>query len=76
MSSNGNSASDPIIGRYSALARTALAGGNIADGDPSAAATAQLGAAAHSAEHGTPDPALRASRACGNPAAVATLLPG
>lgn len=76
MTSEGKSARDPIISHYSALARTALAGGTIADCDPSACASGQFGAAAYSADAGTPDAALRASLGCGNPVAVADLQPG
>jgi SAM-dependent methyltransferase len=70
------SARDAIIGRYSGLARTALAGGAIADCDPDAFADGQFGAAAYPAEAGVPEAALRVSLGCGNPLAVAGLHPG
>jgi SAM-dependent methyltransferase len=76
------SAADAIIGRYSALARTALAGGVITDCDPDAFAEGCFGAAAYpgtAARPGTdgvPEAALRASLGCGNPLAVASLQPG
>jgi SAM-dependent methyltransferase len=70
------SAADAVIGRYSALARTALAGGVIADCDPDAFAEGCLGAAAYPGADGVPEAALRASLGCGNPLAVASLQPG
>jgi SAM-dependent methyltransferase len=77
MSANSTAANgDSIISRYSALARTALAGGAIADCDPNAFAAGQFGAAAYSGDPGVPDLALRASLGCGNPVAVAHLQPG
>lgn len=69
-------ARDAIIDRYSALARTALAGGAIADCDPGAFADGAFGAAAYPAADGVPEAALRASLGCGNPLAVAALNPG
>ncbi len=73
-----SSAGDAVISRYSALARTALAGGTVNDGDPDAPAGGCFGAAAYSdAESAAvPEPALRASLGCGNPLAVADLQPG
>jgi len=67
---------DTVIGRYSSLARTALAGGAITDCDPDAFADGCFGAAAYSAAEGVPEGALRASLGCGNPLAVAGLHPG
>jgi SAM-dependent methyltransferase len=67
---------DAVIGRYSGLARTALAGGAIADCDPDAFADGRFGAAAYPADHGLPEAASRASLGCGNPLAVADLHPG
>jgi arsenite methyltransferase len=64
-----------VIGRYSSLARTALAGGAITDCGPEAFADGQFGAAAYPAES-VPEAALRASLGCGNPLAVADLHPG
>ena len=65
-----NSASisrDAVIDRYSGLARTALAGGAIADCDPGAFTEGGFGAAAYSGTPGAPEEALRASLGCGNP---------
>jgi SAM-dependent methyltransferase len=67
---------DAVIGRYSGLARTALAGGAIADCDPDAFADGCFGAAAYPGSAGVPEAALRASLGCGNPLAVADLNPG
>ncbi len=67
---------DPIISRYSALARAALAGGAIADCDQGEFDDSQFGAAAYDDAAGVPDAALGASLGCGNPVAVADLRPG
>jgi SAM-dependent methyltransferase len=67
---------DAVIGRYSALARTALAGGAIADCDAEAFAAGCFGAAAYAATEEPPEAALQASLGCGNPLAVADLRPG
>lgn len=67
---------DPIIGRYSALARTALAGGTIADCDQDASDQGHFGTAAYDDAADIPDAALAASLGCGNPVAVADLKPG
>jgi len=69
-------AGDPIIGRYSALARTALAGGTIADCDQDAFDDGRFGPAAYVDAAGVPEAALSASLGCGNPVAVADLRPG
>jgi len=69
-------ARDTVIGRYSGLARTALAGGAITDCDPGAFADGRFGAAAYPGAEGVPEAALRASLGCGNPLAVADLHPG
>jgi SAM-dependent methyltransferase len=66
---------DAVISRYSAKARTALAGGAPVDCDPDAFANGSFGAAAYSGTD-APDVALRASLGCGNPLAVAALQPG
>jgi ubiquinone/menaquinone biosynthesis C-methylase UbiE len=66
-------ARDAVISRYSGLARTALAGGIITDGDPGAGC---FGAAAYTGAGDPPEGALRASLGCGNPLAVADLHPG
>jgi SAM-dependent methyltransferase len=82
---------DAVISRYSALARTALAGGAIDDGAPGCSAEGRsaggcsaegrsaggcFGAAAYAAAADAPEDALRASLGCGNPLAVADLRPG
>ena len=64
---------DAVIGRYSGLARTALAGGTITDGGPDAGC---FGAAAYAVTSDAPEGALGASLGCGNPVAVADLHPG
>jgi SAM-dependent methyltransferase len=72
----GTPAAGTVIGRYSSLARTALAGGAITDCDPDAFADGRFGAAAYPGADGVPQAALRASLGCGNPVAVADLHPG
>jgi SAM-dependent methyltransferase len=67
---------DAVVARYSSLARTALAGAAIIDGDPDAFADGGFGAAAYTGTDGAPEGALRASLGCGNPLAVADLHPG
>jgi arsenite methyltransferase len=67
---------DAVVDRYSGLARTALAGGAIADCDPDSFAGGCFGAAAYPDADGAPEAALRASLGCGNPVAVASLNPG
>jgi SAM-dependent methyltransferase len=67
---------DAVIGRYSGLARAALAGGTITDGDPGEFADGRFGAAAYPVAEDVPEAALRASLGCGNPLAVADLRPG
>lgn len=69
-------ASEPVIGRYSALARKALVGDAITDGDQGAFDDGCFGAAAYRDLAGAPDSALRASLGCGNPVAVAELRAG
>src|SRR5215471_5662360 len=68
-----SSTRDTVINRYSGLARTALAGGTITDGDPDGGC---FGAAAYTGTGDAPGGALRASLGCGNPLAVADLHPG
>jgi len=70
------STGDAVVDRYSGLARTVLAGGTIADGDPDSFADGCFGAAAYPDADGAPEAALRASLGCGNPVAVASLNPG
>jgi SAM-dependent methyltransferase len=67
---------DAVIGRYSSLARAALAGDAIVDCDPAAFAGGCFGSAAYSDCEDVQDTALRASLGCGNPLAVASLSPG
>jgi SAM-dependent methyltransferase len=67
---------DAVVARYSGLARTALAGATITDGDPDAFADGGFGAAAYAGTDGAFEGALRASLGCGNPLAVADLHPG
>jgi len=68
---------DAIIGRYSGLARTALAGGTPVDCEPGAFADGCFGAAAYAdTTDSVPEASLRASLGCGNPLAVADLHPG
>ncbi|HEX6932688.1 MAG TPA: methyltransferase domain-containing protein [Streptosporangiaceae bacterium] len=76
MTEGVSSSRDATIGRYSALARTALEGGAITDCDPDAFDQGQFGAIAYGEPAGMPAEALRASLGCGNPVAVADLRPG
>ncbi|MBA9005226.1 methyltransferase domain-containing protein [Thermomonospora cellulosilytica] len=69
---------DPVIERYSGLARLAQAGGTPLDAEPDPA-QACFGAAAYTTadqRDAIPEAALRASLGCGNPLAVADLQPG
>jgi L-amino acid N-acyltransferase YncA len=59
-----------VVARYSQLARTAAASGQVSDGEGC------FGAAAYDDTAGLPEAALRASLGCGNPVAVAALEPG
>jgi arsenite methyltransferase len=68
--------SDPIVSRYSQLARAALSGESISDCDPDAAGDSCLGAAAYADRSQAPETAFRASLGCGNPLTVADLRPG
>jgi SAM-dependent methyltransferase len=67
---------DSVIGRYSALARAALAGGTIADCDQDAFDDGGFGPAAYADAVDVPGAALSASLGCGNPVAVADLRSG
>lgn len=67
---------EPIISRYSQLARAALSGGDISDGDPGTFDDGCFGAAAYTDRSQAPEAAFRASLGCGNPLAVAELRPG
>ncbi len=69
-------ASETIIGRYSALARSAIAGEAITDCEPGAFAEGCFGATAYSEFSDAPEAALSVSLGCGNPVAVARLEPG
>ncbi|MBO0785952.1 MAG: methyltransferase domain-containing protein [Actinobacteria bacterium] len=73
----GTGPGDPVISRYSALARTALAGEAITDCDRAEFSAGGFGAAAYpGSTAGVPGEALQASLGCGNPLAVADLKPG
>jgi SAM-dependent methyltransferase len=67
---------DPIISRYSQLARAALSGNEISDCDPDAFEDGGFGAAAYADRSQAPEAAFRASLGCGNPLTVAELKPG
>jgi SAM-dependent methyltransferase len=66
---------DPIIGRYSELARAALRGDDIRDGDGTSE-DGCFGAAVYADRGLVPEAAYRASLGCGNPLMVAALRPG
>jgi SAM-dependent methyltransferase len=76
MDADSPATSEQIISRYSALARTAMTGGAIADCDQDAFDDGQFGAAAYPDAAGVPDFALNASLGCGNPVAIADLRAG
>jgi SAM-dependent methyltransferase len=65
-----------IIGRYSRLARAALRGAEIWDGDPDDVEDGDFGAAAYTDRSQAPEAAFRASLGCGNPLLVAEVRPG
>jgi SAM-dependent methyltransferase len=67
---------DPIVSRYSQLARAALNGDEISDCDPEAFDDGGFGAAAYADRGQAPEAAFRASLGCGNPVTVAELQPG
>ncbi len=67
---------DAVISRYSALARTTLAGGTPFDCDPGVFTDGGFGAEAYAGTPDAPQAALHASLGCGNPVAVADLQPG
>jgi SAM-dependent methyltransferase len=67
---------DQIISRYSQLARAALRGDEISDGDPDNFENGSFGAAAYADRAQAPEAAFRASLGCGNPLMVAELRPG
>jgi SAM-dependent methyltransferase len=66
---------DQIISRYSQLARAALRGDGISDGDGTCE-DGCFGAAAYADRSLAPEAAFRASLGCGNPLMVAELRPG
>ena len=71
-----DSTTDATVERYSRLARTALSGDPISDGEPDPGADGScFGAAAYAGET-APQGALRVSLGCGNPLAVASIEPG
>jgi SAM-dependent methyltransferase len=67
---------DQIIGRYSQLARAALRGAEISDGDSDEIEGDAFGAGAYADRSQAPEAAFRASLGCGNPLLVADLRPG
>jgi SAM-dependent methyltransferase len=67
---------DQIINRYSQLARAALRGDEISDGDRDDVEDCDFGAAAYADRSQAPEAAFRASLGCGNPLLVAELRPG
>jgi SAM-dependent methyltransferase len=69
-------ASGDIVSRYSRLARAAMAGEAITDCDGDAFEEGCFGADAYAGDSAAPDAALRASLGCGNPVAVADIMPG
>ncbi|WP_336212183.1 GNAT family N-acetyltransferase [Nonomuraea sp. LPB2021202275-12-8] len=69
-------AHDEIVGRYSALARAALAGQGVTDCEPDAFAEGGFGRAGYDDTSALPEGALLASLGCGNPVAVAELRAG
>ena len=68
--------SDPIISRYSQLARAALTGEVIRDCEPGAFEDGCFGAAAYADRSQAPEAAFQVSLGCGNPLTVADLQPG
>ena len=67
---------DPIISRYSQLARAAIGGEAIRDCDPDAFEDGCFGAAAYPDRSLAPEAAFEVSLGCGNPLMVADLQPG
>jgi arsenite methyltransferase len=65
-----------VAARYAGLARAALAGQPVTDGNPDASADGGCGAPVFPDTGGLPEAAVRASLGCGNPVAVADLRPG
>jgi ubiquinone/menaquinone biosynthesis C-methylase UbiE len=67
---------DPIISRYSQLARAAIGGEAIRDCDPDAFDDGCFGSAAYPDRSLAPEAAFEVSLGCGNPLMVADLQPG
>jgi arsenite methyltransferase len=65
-----------VAARYAGLARAALAGQPVTDGNPDASADGGCGAPVYPDTGDLPQAAVRASLGCGNPVAVADLRPG
>jgi SAM-dependent methyltransferase len=65
-----------VAARYAGLARAALGGQPVTDGNPDASADGGCGAPVFPDTGGLPEAAVRASLGCGNPVAVADLRPG
>ncbi len=65
-----------IISRYSQLARAAIRGEVIRDGDPDTFEDGCFGAVAYADRSQAPEAAFEASLGCGNPLTVAELRPG
>jgi arsenite methyltransferase len=65
-----------VAARYAGLARAALAGQPVTDGNPGASADGGCGAPGYPDTSDLPEAAVRASLGCGNPVAVADLRPG
>lgn len=72
----GESARDAVVERYSALARSALAGERIVDCDGDQFDTGCFGPGGYPDTTDLPEWALRTSLGCGNPLSVADLHPG
>jgi SAM-dependent methyltransferase len=72
---SADSSTDAIVDRYSQLARTALSGDPIRDGEADAPADGCFGPAAYDPD-AAPQAALQVSLGCGNPIAVADIKPG
>jgi SAM-dependent methyltransferase len=73
---NDASIRDKTIGRYSALARSAMEGDRITDCEGDAFTAGCFGASAYLDQADAPAAALGVSLGCGNPVAVADLRPG
>lgn len=76
MNNNSVQDHDPVVERYSGLARAVRDGRYVVDCDPHAFAEGYFGSIGYDDTTGLPDGAVRASLGCGNPVAVAALQPG